>query len=83
MIGLQLILYFITPISFFLLGLKKKKAVFNYKELCSAEMAKVITPLHFHTGADTVSDFFEQGKISVWRKVEKSLQKVISLLNGE
>ena len=46
-------------------------------------MAKVITPLHFHTGADTVSGFFEQGKISIWRKVEKSLQKVISLLNGE
>ena len=70
-------------ISFFLLGLKKKKAIFNYKELCSAERAKVITPLHFHTGADTVSGFFGQGKIYVWCKVEKRLQQVISLLNGE
>ena len=46
-------------ISFFaFLGLKKKKAVYNCKELCSAEMAKVITPLHVHAGADTVSCFF-------------------------
>ena len=71
-------------ISFFsLLGLKKKKAVFNYKELCSAEMAKVIIPLHVHAGADAASGFFRQGKISVWWKVEKSPQEVISLLNGK
>ena len=60
-------------ISFFaFLRLKKKKAVFNCKELYSAEVAEVITPLHVHAGADTVSCFFGQGKISVWRKVEKS-----------
>ena len=71
-------------ISFFsFLGLKKKKAVFNCKELCPAEMEKVIIPLHVHTGAEVVSGFFQQGKIFVWRKVEKSLQEAISLLNSE
>ena len=73
-----------THISFLsFLGLKKKKAVFNCKELCSVEMAKVIIPLHVHTGADAVSGFFGQGKISVWRKMEKSPQEAISLLNVE
>ena len=71
-------------ISFFsFVGLKKKKAVFNCKELCPAEMEKVIIPLHVHMGAEAVSGFFEQGKIFVWRKVEKSLLEAISLLNGE
>ena len=68
---------------FSFLGLKKKKAVFNCKELYSAEMAKVIISLHANTGVDLVSDFFGQGKISFWHKVEKSLQEAISLLNGE
>ena len=63
-------------ISFFsFLGLKKKRAVFNYKELCSAEMAKVIIPLHDHTGGDAVSGFSGQGKMSVWHKVEKRPQE--------
>ena len=71
-------------VSFFsFLGLKKKNAVFNCKELCSAEMAKMIISLHVQTGADAVSAFFAQGKMSVWRKVEKSPQEAISLLNGE
>ena len=68
---------------FFFLGLKKKKAVFNCKELCSAEMAKVIMSLHFNTVVDAVSNFFGQGKISFLHKVEKSLQEAISLVNGE
>ena len=63
-------------ISFFL------KAVFNYKEKCSAEMAKVIIPLQVHTDTDAVSGFFGQGKVSVWCKVEKSPHEAISLLNG-
>ena len=90
MIGLELSLYFITPyflkqyISFLsFLGLKKKKAPFNCKQLCSAEVAKVIILLHFNTGADAVTGFFGQGKISVWCKVEKRIQEAISLLNGQ
>ena len=71
-------------ISFFsFLRLKKKRAAFNCKELCSADMAKVIIPLHVHIGADAVSGFFGQGKISVWRKVEKSPRVATSLLTGE
>ena len=70
-------------ISFFSFsGLKKKKAVFNYKEKCSAEMAKVIIPLQVHTDTDAVSGFFGQGKVSVWCKVEKIPHEAISLLNG-
>ena len=56
---------------FFFLGLKKKKAVFNCKELCSAEMVKLFIPLHVNTGVDAVSDFFGQGNISFWHKAEK------------
>ena len=47
------------------------------------QVAKVIILLHFNTGADAVFDFFGQGMISVWCKVEKSLQEAISLLNGQ
>ena len=90
MIGLELSLYFITPsflkqdISFLsFLGLKKKKAPCNCKELCSAEVAKVIILLHSNTGADAVTGFFGQGKIPVWHKVEKRLQDAISLLIGQ
>ena len=38
---------------FSFLGLKKKKAVFDCKELRSPEMAKVIISLHVHTGVHT------------------------------
>ena len=67
----------------FFLGLEKKKAEFNCKGLCSAEMAKVIMSLYVNTGVDAVSDILSQGKISFWHNVEKSLQEAFSLLNSE
>ena len=49
-------------ISFFsFLWLKKKKAVFNWKELPPAEMEKVIIPLYVHSGADGVPTCLGQG----------------------
>ena len=54
---------------FFFLGLKNKKAVFNCKELCSVEMAKVIT-LHAHIGADAFFLGKERYLFGTgWRKV--------------
>ena len=70
-------------IIFSFLVLKKKRAVCNCKELCYAEIAKLAIPLHAHTCADVVSDFFGQERISVRGKVEKSPQEAVSLLNGE
>ena len=42
--------------------MKKKKAVFNWKELRPAEMEKVIIPLYVHSGADGVSACLGQGR---------------------
>eukprot|EP00794_Sanderia_malayensis_P000931 gene931-241_t len=55
-----------------ILGLKRKKEIYDCKQLCTAEVSKIIVPLHIHTGADAVSGFFGHGKKSVVEKTVKS-----------
>ena len=44
------------------LGIKWKKTFFDYKMLCSPDMAKVIVQWYVHTGAGAVSALFGHGK---------------------
>ena len=55
------------------LGLKRKKEIYDCKQLCTEEVSKIIVPLHIHTGADAISGFFAHGKKSVMEKTVKSL----------
>eukprot|EP00794_Sanderia_malayensis_P017851 gene17851-19634_t len=55
-----------------ILGLKRKKEIYDCKQLCTEEVSKIIVPLHIHTGADAVSGFFGHGKKSVVEKTVKS-----------
>ena len=43
------------------LGLKRKKSIFNGKELASVEMANIIVRFHIMTGCDSISSFFSEG----------------------
>ena len=54
------------------LYIKRKNATINCKELCSKEMTKIVIPLHIVTGCDVTSSFFGIGKITVWKRVQKS-----------
>ena len=40
------------------LGLKRHGSIYNYKKLCTEEVAEVIIPLHACSGADATSSFF-------------------------
>ena len=54
------------------LGIKRKGDIFDCKSSCSKEVAKIIVPLHIHTGADAVSGFYGHGKKSIFQSVVKS-----------
>eukprot|EP00112_Aurelia_sp_Birch-Aquarium-sp1_P018096 Seg4270.2 transcript_id=Seg4270.2/GoldUCD/mRNA.D3Y31 product="hypothetical protein" protein_id=Seg4270.2/GoldUCD/D3Y31 len=54
-----------------LLGIRRKKEVFDCQQLCSEEMSKIVVQLHVNTGADAVSGFFGHGKMSVAKSVMK------------
>ena len=60
-------------------GVKWKKDVFDYKKLCSRDMAKKIVPCYTHTGADTVSAFYGHGKKSVMTNIAKITDFSLSL----
>ncbi len=61
-----------------LLGIRRKKEVFDCYHLCSEEMSKNVVQLHVNTGADAISGFFGHGKMSVVKNVMKS-KDVVSL----
>ena len=63
------------------LGIRRKKATFDCKKLCSAEVSKIIVPLHCHTGSDLSSGFYGHGKASIMKQLQKS-QGSTSLLTG-
>ena len=44
------------------LGLKRKKSIFDCKQLTSVDMANIIIPLHIMTGCDSISSFFGIGR---------------------
>ena len=52
------------------LGLKRKKEIYDCKQLFTEEVSKIIVPLHIH---DAISGFFAHGKKSVMEKTVKSL----------
>ena len=55
-----------------LLGIQRKKEVFDCHHLCSEEISKIIVQLHVNTGADALSGFFGRGKMSVAKNVMES-----------
>jgi hypothetical protein len=55
------------------LGLKRKTAIYDCKELCSKEISDVIIPLHVNSGADAISSFYGHGKASVFAKGTKTI----------
>ena len=63
-----------------ILGIRKKKATYDCKQLCSPEVASVIVQIHVLTGADATSAFFGKGKISVIKQVVKNIDEIIDLL---
>ena len=56
------------------LCIKREKAIYDCKTLCSADVADVIVPFHIHTGADAVSSFYGHGKQSIFDTAMKSLE---------
>ena len=42
------------------------------KKFCSSDMAKVIVPLHCHSGCDFTSGFYGYGKITVMKQQQKA-----------
>ena len=55
-----------------ILGIKRKNGIFDCKLLCSESDAKIIVPLHIHTGAVAISGFFGHEKKSVVKATFKS-----------
>ena len=55
-----------------LLGIRRKKEVFDCRQLCSEEVSKIIVQLNVNTGADAVSGFFGHEKMSIAKNVIKS-----------
>ena len=47
----------------------------------SKEMSKIIVPLHVTTGCDVTLSFFGVGKITVWKRVQKSIEAQMPLTN--
>ena len=56
------------------LGIKRKKRIFDCKLLCTSKMAEVAIRLHVMTGCDSVSSFFGIGKKAVWKQVSNNLE---------
>ena len=54
------------------LGLKRKRAIFDCAALVDKEIPDVIVPFHIHTGADAVSSFYGHSKPSVFDSAMKS-----------
>ena len=65
-----------------ILGIRRKKMVVDGRKLCPQEVAKVLVPLHFFTGADSVSGFFCHGKITICKNDMESVvtQAMLSTL---
>ena len=63
------------------LGIRRKGTVMDCMSLCSAEIARIIVPLHVNSGADAVSGFFGHGKKTILQKVMKS-EYAQTLLKG-
>ena len=64
------------------LGIKRKKSIFDCRMLCSLDMSRIIVQLHVHTGCDAISGFFGHGKKSVMKLFSKS-KDLYSLLKGK
>ena len=67
------------------LGIKRKKGIFDCKQLCEPSMAKIIVRLHVMTGCDSVSSFYGIGKKQVWKRTATSVeaQKLLEELSDE
>ena len=63
-----------------ILGLKRKKSVFDSRKLCSIELSSIIVKLHVLTGSDSTSGFFGRGKKAIINKVMKNIEQVKSML---
>ena len=64
------------------LGIKRKKGIFDCKQLCNPDMAKVIVRLHVMTGCDSVSSFYGIGKKTVWNRTLRSTEAQQLLLDS-
>jgi hypothetical protein len=57
------------------LAIMRKRQLFDCRAMCSKEIADIIVQLHVHTGADSVSVFYGQGKKkkkSIFKRVQKA-----------
>ena len=45
---------------------KSKRAIYDCKTLCRAEVADVFVPFYIHTGTDVVCNFYGHGKQSIF-----------------
>ena len=53
------------------LGIKKKKKIFDCGSLCSIDIAPLAIRAHVISGCDAISGFFGKGKKSIWSSVSK------------
>lgn len=44
------------------LAIKRKQSIINCRTLCPNDIAKILIPLHVHSGCDTTCAFFGRGK---------------------
>ncbi len=63
------------------LGIKRKKSIYNCATLFDEGIPHVIIPFHVHTGADAISSFFGHGKLSIFDSAMK-LDDARQLLQG-
>jgi hypothetical protein len=56
------------------LAIKRKKGVFDCRQLCSEKMAKIIVRFYIMTGCDSVSSFYGIGKKTVWKRILHSTE---------
>jgi hypothetical protein len=63
------------------LAIKRKKGIFDCKQLCNREMSEVIVRFYVGTGCDSISSFFGIGKKSVWKNIFQN-EEAIALLKS-